>query len=1136
MNPPHIQDQEQRDRALNIDRSFIVQAPAGSGKTELLIQRYLRLLSTVKEPEEIIAITFTRKAAAEMRNRILEALDRAREPQPEQEHARLTWDLACSALKRDQERGWKLQQSPGRLRIQTIDALCSGLTRQLPLLSTFGGQPSISEKPQELYVEAARAAIRHLEQGREWGNAVATLLGHLDNNIPRLEGLLVSMLSKRDQWLRHVVGGGGEWLRREELEGALERVLAEALTELSESFPNGLSSQIFELARFASANLREEENQTSDLLACLDIENIPATTADGIPQWRGLAELLLTKDGGLRKRVDKRAGFPVSNADGKGRCKQMKDAFAALIQHLQGHPGFIARVAQVRGFPPVEYTQEQWQVMRALFLFLKIAVAELRLVMSELGEVDFIEMALGAGTALGKDDAPTDLAMVLDYHIQHILVDEFQDTAYGQFELLRQLTRGWEPDDGRTLFVVGDPMQSIYRFREAEVGLYLKARQDGIDNVLLTPLTLSVNFRSEQGIVEWVNRVFRRVFPEQEDIGKGAVTYAESTPFHPGSSEGAVKIHPFYGRDDKAEARQVRELAQAALCEDTTATVAILVRNRSHLSAIIPELKLAGQRFQALNLEPMARRPVVYDLLALTRALLHPADRISWLAILRAPWCGLSLEDMHALAAGNHNLCIWELIQEPDKRAELSSDGQARLQRIRSILELSLNNYRRVPLHELIEGAWLALGGAAMARSETDLEEAQMLFELLEEFDHGGDIDDFAALDAALNDLYAPPDLEADGRLQLMTMHGAKGLEFDRVIVPGLGKRPRMDESRLMYWLERNALDGTSDLLLAPIKGADTDNDPIYRYLRDLVTEKGRLENSRLLYVAATRARKQLHLLGHIEYDQAKEELKTPASGSLLASLWSASAVREEFQRMSPDDLMEGDAVDAASTDVVSPPIRRLPVDWELPKAELVSPLPQIGSESLQETTQSERLEFDWASESARHIGTLVHRYLQRIALDGAEKWSGQRVSSLHDAFGNALVHLGVPQSELNAAVSRVHAALSQALTDERGRWILSDRHREAKSEYALSSFQNQKLVNIIVDRTFIDNDGVRWIIDYKTGAHEGSDIDTFLDRELARYREKMERYASIFKKLEDRPIKLGLYFPLMSGWRSWDA
>src|SRR5438270_4761431 len=128
-------DAAERARALDAARSFIVQAPAGSGKTELLIQRCLVLLARVERPEEITAITFTRKAAAEMRNRVLEALALARhEPRPSEAHKARTWELGRAVLERNDALGWALEDSASRLRVQTIDALCASLTRQMPVL------------------------------------------------------------------------------------------------------------------------------------------------------------------------------------------------------------------------------------------------------------------------------------------------------------------------------------------------------------------------------------------------------------------------------------------------------------------------------------------------------------------------------------------------------------------------------------------------------------------------------------------------------------------------------------------------------------------------------------------------------------------------------------------------------------------------------------------------------------------------------------------------------------------------------------------------------------------------------------------------------------------------------------------
>src|SRR5690625_4870910 len=138
MRDHSILDAATRRQALAPSESFIVQAPAGSGKTELLTQRYLTLLASDEAPEEIVAITFTRKAAAQMRHRIMVALMGAKGSEPPKlEPARTTWDLACAVRRRDEGKGWELEYHPARLRIQTIDSLCASLTRQMPLLSRF---------------------------------------------------------------------------------------------------------------------------------------------------------------------------------------------------------------------------------------------------------------------------------------------------------------------------------------------------------------------------------------------------------------------------------------------------------------------------------------------------------------------------------------------------------------------------------------------------------------------------------------------------------------------------------------------------------------------------------------------------------------------------------------------------------------------------------------------------------------------------------------------------------------------------------------------------------------------------------------------------------------------------------------
>src|SRR5690606_2558755 len=120
------------------------------------------------------------------------------------------------------------------------------------------------------------------------------------------------------------------------------------------------------------------------------------------------------------------------------------------------------------------YTDDQQAVLRLLSEVLWLAAAQLNLRFTEVAEVDFTEISQRALQALGHADEPTDLLLALDTTVRHILVVEFQDTSQSQIDLLERLTSGWQADDGRTLFLVGDPMQSIYRFRKADVGCFLK--------------------------------------------------------------------------------------------------------------------------------------------------------------------------------------------------------------------------------------------------------------------------------------------------------------------------------------------------------------------------------------------------------------------------------------------------------------------------------------------------------------------------------------------------------------------------------------------------------------------------------------------------------------------------------------
>jgi ATP-dependent helicase/nuclease subunit A len=415
-------DAAARRRALAPGESFIVQAPAGSGKTELLIQRLLVLLAAVERPEEIVAITFTRKAAAEMRRRVFAALSLARTAErPVEAHRAFTWDLARAAVARDAQQGWDLAANASRLRIQTFDSLCGALTRQMPVLSRFGGQPATLEDAEPLHREAARETLAGLEGTGEAAPAIATLLAHVGHDHGAAEAMIVDILRRREHWLPFLLA-----IDREALESALGTV--------------------------------RRETVASAVRVLVEAGAMPEGDAgDTDPDhWRDFAKAHLTAKNEWRK----------ASALGKG------------LDFADGPPLHALRA--LAAMPPAAYTDGQWTALEAIARVAREAVARLQVAFAARGEADFAEIAQGALAALGTDEAPTDLLLALDYRIRHVLVDEFQDTSRTQGELLRKLTAGWEPGDGRTLFVVGDPMQSIYRFREAEVGLFLRAQREGL--------------------------------------------------------------------------------------------------------------------------------------------------------------------------------------------------------------------------------------------------------------------------------------------------------------------------------------------------------------------------------------------------------------------------------------------------------------------------------------------------------------------------------------------------------------------------------------------------------------------------------------------------------------------------------
>ncbi len=1132
-------DAAQRAAALDPTQSFCVTAPAGSGKTELLSQRVLCLLARAQQPEEILAITFTRKAAAEMRERILNALLLAQQPEPEQTHRRQTWHLARAALARDAELGWNLLHNPQRLRVSTIDGLCSSLTAQMPVLSQFGGQPRIVERAQPLYLEAVDALlaqleqpVSQLEQAGPIADSIAELLLHLDNQVERLQLLLASLLARRDQWLPLIGGGISASAARDYLENTLHAIRIAALQKVQARMLR-YRGELLPLLDFAAIRLRESQPDAA-LVIFAGCNDLPGSESIDVEAWQLIADWLLTKDGSWRKTTDKRQGFPVGdNKEQKVLFKDRKQSMLALLETLTHDDALLEALAELKYLPAATYAQSQWQILVHITQLLAHAAAQLQLVFQSRGEVDFTELSLSALRALGSELAPSDLMLRLDARIRHLLIDEFQDTATTQFKLLERLVEGWyehneSGGEPQTLFIVGDGMQSIYGFREAKVGLFLEARNSGVNQLPLCAAPLTVNFRSTPTVVEWINNTFKQAFPPSENIARGAVCYEPCAAFSAGFEdvdELGSEVVVYGVRSDPeriAEAEQCVRLVQAALQRDAHGSVAILVRYRTHLRALVPALQRAGIVFRATDIDPLAQRTTIQDILSLLKALLNPADRIAWLALLRSPLVGLDHNDLHRMVAGADGRGVYSSIllrlRDSELQRQLSSDAAQRLTAAMTIIDNALTQRARKPLRSWLEGVWLALGGALMVTSEAAWRDVQVLFDLIESL---APTLDLSQLEERLRDLYARADTPIDTRVLLMTIHKSKGLEFDTVILPGLDAGTRQDDKPLLRWSEylsdSTLGTGANGLVLAAKSATGGDEDATYAWLHYEHKQKQALEDTRLLYVAATRAIKNLYLLFTANGDG---DYRGPASNCLLARIW--PAVNEQVQWCKTANVTTPIAlepiVDAQLNPQLQPQLQRVPLAWyaQTPAQSLSpaasNPLSKLTIDSLEQ-----------------RIGKIVHRLLEQLAKYGSEAWAARDLLRKQLMLQPLLQQSAMTATEITTASATIIDCIDTMLNDERGRWLLAAEHTAASVEWELMTAAGQRYV---IDRSFVDTDGVRWIVDYKSSLpRAGELLADFLQRERTAYAPQLQNYRELVAQLDRRPIKTALYFPRIPHW-----
>lgn len=915
-------DFKERKICLDTSKSFIVQAPAGSGKTSILVQRYLALLAKVeKQPEEILAITFTRAASSEMRKRIIQALINAKEENKknkdlssvkptiffDEDHNiendfnkifncendfdknlnnHLTYEqvinlLAKKVLKRDEKENWNLISNPSRLKIQTFDALCASITRKMPLATNFGKKVEVLNEPEVLYEIAIDEFLKCENLQKDWSDALDLLLLHLDNDWNLLKKLFIEMLAKREQWLGYIVAMNSAHDTKTILEKGLEKEITNTLLRvkqfiMAESKNIPTLKNIPALACFAANNLRQKDEKNSLIIAC-DILNTdwPGSNFKDLDTWKGLSELLLTKSGQIRKSVTKAQGFfsqsKITNKEVKRQYVNNKNLMLECLEQIHSNKMLIKSLNEIVKLPYPKYDKEDWEIIKSICTLLPVIVGYLQVTFKEKGKVDFSEVTIATDYALGEKDNCSDLGLSLGYKINHILVDEFQDTSIAQYNLLEKITSTWEANENKTLFFVGDPMQSIYLFRQAEVGLFLTVKEFGLGNIKLIPLSLKVNFRSSSQIVNWINKLFLKIFPLRDDISSGAISFSRSYAYKETrlqEDDGQIELNNIDEDNltQELEIKRIVEIIKNEKQKNKNSSVAILVRSRTHLQKILPALKNNNIEFRGVEIESLTDSEIVKDLLALTNAVLHLGDRISWLAVLRAPWCGLKLNDLYILSNAKDRIIIFENMLDEEVISSLSQDGQLRVKKIVQIMLYSISLVSKINIRELIFNLWINLNGPECLTDKIQEQDAYAFFEFLSSIsDERNKYYEVGYIESKLTKLYAKSVSTLDNPIEIMTIHKAKGLEFDIVILPSLDRKPTVNKNKLFFLNKKIDNAKNEYLLFSAIKSVRSKENKIYEYLKYIFEQKETQEISRLFYVACTRTKSKLFCLANFK-------------------------------------------------------------------------------------------------------------------------------------------------------------------------------------------------------------------------------------------------------------------------------
>ena len=838
-------DRAARDFATDPRHNVVLEASAGTGKTSVLVERYLNLLRADVEPSNVLAMTFTRQAAAEMRGRII---------------AQLRADAAQSSSARTR---WNsLRDRLGEISISTVDAFCLSLLREFPLeadLDPGFGLADETEVPR-LVRDAVERALAIGARVAKDDSGMAALLARLGHG--RAHTALTALLQRR----LVVPSALHRFLSGTPPELTVDGVCADACRRLAER----MAGERRQLELMATAGPGDDATCS---LVLRDLRHLGAL-ADLHP-GEARASLDRIREFFLTQRGTPRHGFSTGATLSATAKRTFRDAAASLAPHVREVLQRFDRDLNI-------------VMVRAVQRLFGIAVSEYRRDLESRARLDFSDVLQKAIELLRQMDEFARSRYRLESRYQHVLVDEFQDTSRAQWELVSLLVKAWGEGSGLvdeapvppTIFIVGDRKQSIYRFRDADGSILHSAAREIAS---LRPgdevrRSIAHSFRAVPGLLSFVNDLFEAIAAASER--PGGFTYESHDRFPLQSTDERDAIMP--GGQADTGVVSTRPLG-IAVAEDVETCASLVASEIARLLSTEPVRSTEGSGDRPLQPGDIAilfrarqshrefdraleRRSIptyvykglgffdadeIKDVRALVRFLANPVSELRAAALLRSRFARLSDPTLVALAGRLSESLIAPAI--PDGAGRLPPDDAAQLGLLRHGLHEWLDLVDRLPPAEVLDRVLLdaayarELNGPHVVQARENLKKMRALIRKLQNRGYVTMARMAEQIDHLSGDI-ATAIVEAFDAVHLMTVHAAKGLEFPVVFLVDLGRGTGQHTPAV------RVVTGQAD---------DQPSVTVWPYRSDADEEerrRDREETKRLLYVASTRARDRLYL------------------------------------------------------------------------------------------------------------------------------------------------------------------------------------------------------------------------------------------------------------------------------------